>query len=392
VSARAFALVLLLAPACDDEIIPPRVPQKTAQHEASPAERREAACKAKELPGVAPAKGGAELTADLPQGTVGKVEVEGADDPRFRAAIGIAPGDPLSLGKTQDAIRHLYELGEFDDVRLEARSSPQGIVVRFIVQKRASLGEIVIHSGSVYDTPELEKAFHATSGARYDPVSLVSVRATLASALREKGYIDAALNITGARGEGGPVDLCIDLQEGHKVTIDSIGFKGLARLKEDDLKPLIDTDHGRINTAGGVLDSAKIDEAISKMAEVLDAHGLAKGVIQMKSPRTGDKLAIVFEVEEGPVFVLRRYEVKGDLATDAGAYKKILSLKSKDPFSRAKLLADLQKINDLHQKQNKKDLQIQPKTDVDDKNNTVDVVLVIVDPKKQAPPPPPPKK
>ena len=107
-----------------------------------------------------------------------------------------------------------------------------------------------------------------------------------------------------------------------------------------------------------MLDPAKIDDAIAKMAEVLDAHGLAKGTIQMKSVRRAPETSspIVFEVEEGPVFVLRRYEVKGDLATDAGAYKKLLSLKSKDPCSRArKLLADIQKIGEIHDKQGRQE-------------------------------------
>jgi len=382
---------LLLCAACDDEFIPPRVPQKTStQPESTPAERREAACKSKELPPPAAAKAGDGTTDPPPTGSVAHIDFDGAiEEARARAAIGIATGDTLTLQKTQDAMKHLYELGDYDDVRLEARPSPQGPLLHFILQRRAKVGEIVIHGGTIYDSPELENAFHAKSGAPYNPVAVVATRTKLVDALRQRGYADASLNVVGARA-GDNVDLCIDLHEGQKVTIDAVSFRGLVKVKEDELKGLVDTDHGRINTAGGILDPSKIDEAISKMAEVLDAHGLAKGVIQTKTTRTGDKVSLAFEVEEGPVIIVRRYEVKGDLATDGGAYRKLLTLKSKDPFSRAKLLTDITKINELDEKQGRKDLQVQPQTQADDKNNTVDIILLVVDPKKVKPPPPPP--
>lgn len=393
--ARIFAFAALVAlAACDDEVIPPKVPTKTAQKEATPAERREAACKAKELPGAG--SHATEGTLDLPQGKVARVEVEGAsDEPRARAATGIAEGEPLTLQKTQDAIRKLWSLGDVDDVRMEARPSSSGIVLHFTVSRRPAYGQVVIHGGTIYDAPELEKALKASGGAAYDPVALMTARAALVEGLRQRGYSDASLALGGVRAQDGTVDLCVDLHEGSKITIDSVTFKGLSKLKEEELRAAFDTDHGRINAPGGILDQNKLDEAMAKMAEIFDAHGLAKGNVTPKTQRNGDKVAISFEIDEGPVVTLRRYEVKGDLIADAGAYKKLMTLKSKDPFSRARLVADMQKIGEMHDKKGRKDLEVQPQTQVDDKNNTVDVVLVVVDPKKakqQPPPPPPPNK
>ncbi len=130
------------------------------------------------------------------------------------------------------------------------------------------------------------------------------------------------------------------------------------------------------------------------MAEVFDARGLAKGTISTKTARNGDKVALTFEIEEGPVVTVRRYDVKGDLAADASAYRALMTLKPKDPFSRAKLIADLKKIADMHEKKNRADLIVEPQTQLDEKASTVDVILAVIDPKKakQQTPPPPPKK
>ncbi len=393
---KAFGALLVgiaLVSACDDEYVPPKVPTTHTQKEASPTERREAACKATELPASITSKA-SDGSTDVPQGNIARVEVEGvADEATAKKAIGLAAGDAITLQKTQDAVRHLFALGDADDVRLEGRTTPQGVVLHFTVQKRPSYGEIVIHGGTIYDAPELEKALHATGGATYNPVALISARSTLVDGLRQRGYSDATLKVVGARS-GDAIDLCVDLHEGMKVTIDSVTFKGLTRIKEEELRSAIDTDHGRINAAGGVIDQTKIDEAVAKMAESFDSRGLAKGTIATKTQRNGDKVSLVFEVEEGPVVSVRRYEVKGDLVTDLGTYHRLLSLKSKDAFSRAKLVSDIQKINDLHEKKGRKDLVVQPETQVDDAQNKIDVILVVVDPKKAklTPPPPPAKK
>ena len=389
----ALAVLVGLAGACDDEIIPPKPPQKTVVKDATPAERRDLACKAKTLPPSATASASDGPADAVPEGPVARVEIEGAaDEGAARAAIGIAQGDMANLARTQQAIRRLYALGGADDVRLTARRESSGLVLHFAIVKRPRFGEVVVHGGTIYDAPELEKAFAATGGAPYDPVAIVKARSKLVDALRGRGYADATLSVVGDRAKDGSVDLCVDLREGNKITIDTIAFKGLSKIKEADLRATIDTDSGRINAPGGILDQSKIDEAITKMADIFDAQGLAKGRISTKTTRNGDKVSLLFDVEEGPVVRLRRYEVKGDLVADAGAYKKLLSLKPKDPFSRAKLVSDLKKIEELHEKKGRKDVAVQPQTTLDDKNDTVDVVLVVVDPKKakKAPPPPPP--
>ena len=395
--ARAWMVAALVAfaGACDDEVIPPRTPTKTTPKVATTAERRDAACKAQHLPPAVPEAAGDGAADATPRGAVARVDVEGAaDEARARAAIGISAGEAVDVEKTQRAIHQLYALGAYDDVRLEGRPTPQGLVLRFVLTKRPTFGEVVVHGGAIYDAPALVKTLGVTGGAAYDPVALVGARAKIVDALRDQGYADATLSIVGARAQDGSVDLCVDLREGSKVTIASIAFKGLSRMKEADLRATFDTDHGRVNTPGGVLDQARLDEAITKMAEMFDAQGLAKGRISTKTSRDGDKVSLLFDIDEGPVVRLRRYDVQGDLLGGAAAYRKLLSLKPKDPFSRAKLVADMQKIAEMHEKKGRKDLVVQPETQLDDKNDTVDIILHVVDPKKvkPAPPPPPPAK
>ena len=151
-----FALVFFALVACDDEVIPPKNPSnKVSMKELTPAERRDAACKAKTLPTRESIKTN-DGAAEIPSGTVARVDVDGVGDvAAAHAAIGIAPGEQVSVEKTQAAMRKLFALGDVDDVRLDTKTSPQGIVLHFMVDHRPKLGEIVLHGGTIYDAPEI---------------------------------------------------------------------------------------------------------------------------------------------------------------------------------------------------------------------------------------------
>ena len=152
-------------------------------------------------------------------------------------------------------------------------------------------------------------------------------------------------------------------------------------------------DVGKMQVPPAILNKpGKLDDAIVKMNTLYFDRGMIRASVTGKTQRNADKVSITFTVEEGPVFTVRRYEITGDMVGDAAAYKKLLSQRSKEAFSPAKLDADMHKLAELDEKRGRKDLLIQPDTHIDDKNNTVDVVLHVVDPKKvQAAPPPPPK-
>ena len=74
---EAFLAAFILCAACDDEFIPPRVPQKTSTlPDATPSERRDAACKSKELPPPPAAKAGDGTTDPPPTGSVAHIDFD----------------------------------------------------------------------------------------------------------------------------------------------------------------------------------------------------------------------------------------------------------------------------------------------------------------------------
>ncbi len=380
--AAALALGVLFA--CGPEPKPATTssgPPLLLRPAASPQERRAAACEKHDL--AAPATFAAHADTAIPAGVVASVAVTGASSPeKAKSVVGLKPGDTFDLHKAQQTIRRLYALGGVDDVQLAAHSTPQGLALQFVLHPRPQLGEVVVHGDAGMNDADLGKALHVAAGRPYNPIDLVSGKAALLSDLRSKGYLDATLDMGSVEGAPGEMDVCASLKEGPRVTIDKVAFTGLTNLKEDDLRALVDTEGGKVNAPGMVIDQDRLDRATVQIQALMYDRGMLVSEVHQKVERSGDKESIVFDVKEGPIFKVSHYGVKGDLLAGKAAYQKLLTGKPKEVFSRKKVMEDIARIQKLHHDKGRDDMQVVPETQLDSDKGTVAVTLDVTDPKK----------
>lgn len=99
-----------------------------AQASAAPAQApRAAAPPAAQAPGVGPAGFVGRPIAGIELVSEGRP----VDDPAAMALIETRPGEPLSMAAVRASITHLFGLGRFEDVRVDASDGPAGVVLRF---------------------------------------------------------------------------------------------------------------------------------------------------------------------------------------------------------------------------------------------------------------------
>ncbi len=385
--AKRLALALLLAlAACGGA-----TPTKELPHPGLPpppkVDHREAACGAKTLWAQEPAPIAQNL--GTPQGKISAVEITGVSgDARVKDAIKLAVGDEFDGAKAQASMKAIFALGDFDDVALDVLEKDGTVAVRFRITPRPTLGEIFIDSDAEQEKKDdLEKALRTASGEKYVPRALAAARIGFLTGLTKRGYMDASMELRSAKNDDGAVDLCVAVKKGPLVTIDRVRFDGLKTVKEADLVAKIDTDGGKFNVAGGVVDGERVERAAQEIAKVLADKGMPTSEIAYDLQRKDDKATLIFKIVEGPVFKIRRYEVVGDRLADAGTYQRLLKVKSKDLFNQSGILADKAALDAFHKSKNRADMEILPETALDPKSGLVDVVFRVVDPKK-----PPPKK
>lgn len=352
-------------------------------------DHHDAACSAKSLWSPDPQPIAPNL--GTPQGKVTAIEIVGVSgDARVKDAVRLAVGDEFDAAKARDSLQRMWAIGDFDDVGLDVAEKDGGVSLRFRITPFPKLGEIFIEGdGEADKKAELEKALRSAGGDKYVARALAMARVGFLTGLNERGYIDSSMTLTSAKNEDGAVDVCAVVKKGALVTIDRIRFEGLKVIKESDLLPQMDTDGGKANVVGGVIDGPRIEHSAQQFALVLGDHGMPTSQITYDVERKNDKATLVFKIVEGPVFKLRRYEVVGDRIADAGTYQKLLKLKPKDLFNQTALMADRDAIQAFHKSKGRPDLELVPETSLDPKSGTVDLVFRVVDPKKPAPPPKP---
>lgn len=378
---KVAALLLFVVAACGGG-----APAKELPHPGlpppPPVDHHEAACGAKTL-WVQPARPVAP-NMGAPQGKITAFEITGAaGDARVKDALPFTVGSTFDPKQAQDAMKRVYALGDIDDVELEVLEKDGGVALRFHVVPRPALGEIFVEGSDDPSKNEtLAKELRAATSGKYVPRALAAARVGFLEALGKRGYMDATMDLRSAKNEDESVDVCVVVTKGALVTIDEVRIEGLKTIKESELLAKIDTDGGKVNVAGGVVDGEGVEHAAQEFAKYLGDRGMLASRINYDVPRQGDKVTLVFHIDEGPVFRLRRYEVGGDRIADGATYQKLLKLKPKDVFNQSVALQDKAAIEAFHKGKNRPDLQLEAETNLDAKNQTIDLIFHVVDPKK----------
>ena len=124
------------------------------------------------------------------------VEGEASTDVVARELIETRPGEPLSMTDVRETIAHLFSLGRYQNVTVEAFDAPGGVRVRYNlepihgVQKVEFDGDLKISAGT------LRNAITERFGATPSVARATDVAYYLQEVYNERGYLNAAIRPT----------------------------------------------------------------------------------------------------------------------------------------------------------------------------------------------------
>lgn len=123
------------------------------------------------------------------------IAVEGrpTSDPALMEAVQVKPGRPLAMADVRETMTHLYTLGRFDDVEVDAESAAAGVAITIrlapihVVTRVDFRGQLGLADGVLRD--RMAERFGATP-----PVAQASdVAAALVQLYAERGYLHATV-------------------------------------------------------------------------------------------------------------------------------------------------------------------------------------------------------
>jgi outer membrane protein insertion porin family len=297
-------------------------------------------------------------------------------------AIRSLPGSLYTDSQLAEDIKAIHKLGYFDDVAADVSDTPEGKNVTFIVREKGLVTSIMIKGNKVVDTSDIESSltFKTKQTLNQDKITLSIEK--IKTLYDTKGYYNAEINY--AIDKIGEKDLRVtfNIKENEKLYVRKISFEGNRTYRDKVLKNIMKTaekDFFYWFNDAGLLKKDQLKQDTNK----LNAFYLNNGFIhaQVGEPDiTYDKKGIYIKIPitEGRQFKVGKVDIAGDkLKITKEEMIKNLGINKKEFFDRGAIIKDIDYLTGVCNDEGYAYVDINPKTQANENNQTVDVTYNI---------------
>ena len=254
------------------------------------------------------------------------------------ASMPLRVGEEYNDDKGAAAIRALFGLGLFKDVRLEAT----GGVLVVVVEERPTIADVDFVGAREFDKDVLKKSMRdigLTDGRPYDKALTDRAEQELKRQYINKSFYGAEVVTTVTPIERNRVNLTFSVVEGDTARIKDIRIVGNKAFSESTLKGLFDQD-----TGGWLSWYTKSDRyARTKLnadLETLRSYYLQRGYLEFRidstqvaiSPDKQD-ISITVNVTEGERFVVSSVKLEGNFLEREDEFKSLVAIRVGEPYN-----------------------------------------------------------
>ncbi|MBG9386719.1 outer membrane protein assembly factor BamA [Caenimonas aquaedulcis] len=323
--------------------------------------------------------------------TVRDIRVEGlqrVEPGTIFASLPFRIGDQYSDDKGSAAIRALFALGLFKDVRLETN----GDVLVVIVEERPTVADVEFAGSREFDKDALKKALREiglTEGRPYDQSLADRAEQELKRQYINKSLYGAEVVTTVTPIERNRVNLTFTVTEGEPARIKEIRIVGNSAFSDSTLRNLFDLDTGGFlswYTKSDRYSRAKLNADL----EVLRSYYLARGYLEFRidstqvaiSPNKQD-IAITVNVTEGERYVVSSVRLEGNYLGKEEEFKSLVKIVPGEPYNADRVAETTKAFNDYFGNFGFAFANVEARPEIDRVNNRVAFVLA-ADPSRRA--------
>jgi outer membrane protein insertion porin family len=297
---------------------------------------------------------------------------------RIRSAV----GSPFNPSQASEDIRSVFGLGFFDDVQLRVEDFEGGVKVTYVVTERPFVRDVAFVGNVKLDTTELQEKIDLKLGSVYNPVDVQRARETLKEFYENEGYFEVQISPEAEKFEDGDVKVVFNINEGRRITIDEIVFRGNKGLTARQIKAAMATKERQYFILRGTVQRQKLDEDIERIVGLYQDHGYVQMRVERHDitvDREKARVTITIDVVEGAQYRVGEIKVTGVTLLPEEEVRRQLGFKAGDVFSRTALRDGVRNITDLYSTIGRASVDVLPRTDQQPATTTVDVTLELTE-------------
>ncbi len=323
--------------------------------------------------------------------TVRDIRVEGlqrVEPGTVFASLPIRIGDEYNDEKGSAAIRALFGLGLFKDVRLEV----QGGVLVVVVEERPTIADVDFSGVREFDKDTLRKALREiglAEGRPYDQALVDRAEQELRRQYLSRSLYAAEVVTTVTPTERNRTNLTFTVNEGDPARIKDLRVVGAKAFSEGTLLGLFDQD-----TGGWLSWYTKSDRySRSKLnadLETLRSYYLSRGYLEFRidstqvaiSPDKRD-ISITINITEGERFVVSGVRLEGNFLGKEDDFRRLVRIRPGEAYNADRVAETTKAFNDLFAGFGYAFASVEARPEIDRARNLVALTLV-AEPQRRA--------
>jgi outer membrane protein insertion porin family len=304
------------------------------------------------------------------------------------ATVPFRVGENYTDEKGTLAIRNLFSLGLFKDVRIEVNAD----IVIVIVEERPIIGAVDFVGIKEFDKETLRKALKdigLSEGRSYDKALTDRAEQELKRQYINKSLYGAEVVSTVTPTDRNRVNLNFTVVEGDVARIKSLRIVGTKAFDETTLKDQMDLSEP--NYMAWYTKSDRYSQAkLNADLESIKSYYLSRGYLEFRVDSTQvaisankQDISITINVTEGNSFVVSRIMLEGYYLGRDSEFKSLISIKPGEPYNQSDVVQTIKAFSDYFGNFGFAFARVEPRTEVDRATNQVQVVLQ-ADPSRRA--------
>ncbi len=316
-----------------------------------------------------------------------EVRIEGNDrieDDAIRRIIDTAPGETYTPKSLSDDIKAIYNMGYFDDIRVEAEDRRGGKSVILHVREKPTIRNIIILGNRIFDDEEIQENLSIATGAIVNVFAIQNNIQRIETLYKEKNYHNVEVTYDLQSQENNQADLVFTVGEGEKVRVEEISFKGNDAYTDKRLKKLMNTSERGFwswLTSAGDLDPEDLEQDIGKIGAFYHNTGyidarVSDPIIEYKA----EDIFITIKVEEGLRYEVGKVEIESvedELIRPKAEMMKAVGIDEEAYYNQERVRNDVLALTDIYGNVGYANAKILPKREKREEGQSVDITYSI---------------
>ena len=205
-------------------------------------------------------------------------------------------GQPLAMVDVRESMAHLFGLGLYQDVQVDAVLVERGVILTYHLVPAQRFRRIVFDGPLGVPEGELRRTVIERHGSALSLSRSSQVTATLQTLYRDRGYPKAEITVGAAPGaDPSNATMVISIRPGARARIAQVDVQGAPRESVPALLSALDL------RVGEDYDGVELDQRLVRYAEALRAEGYYEATAAQFARFDGDAAVnVMLSVEPGP--------------------------------------------------------------------------------------------